>query len=130
MPRHNDGVAATLAPNVGLEVSRYPESWRQIIPTVGPHRGDDRVSCTRPVTSVHDSDSRVRGLLDVNERQDINDRDRLRIVVAAMYDLALRRCRGSHGRVLTNCDTPLLKSASVLTGSVHSVSAYITVILL
>jgi len=75
-PRYNDGVAATLAPNVGLEVSRYPESWRQSMPTVGPPRGDDRVSCTIPVTSVPDSDSRMTGLLD--ERPNRNDRDGLR----------------------------------------------------
>jgi len=76
VPRDNDGVAATLAPNVGLEVSRYPESWRQSTLTVGPPRGDDRASCTMPVTSVPDSDSRMRGLLD--ERSDRNVSDGLR----------------------------------------------------
>jgi len=83
VPRDNAGVAATLAPNVGLEVSRYPESLRQSMPTIRPPRGDDRVSCAMPVTSVHDSDSRVRGLLDVNERPDRNDGDGLRSEVLA-----------------------------------------------
>jgi len=65
-------VAATLAPNVGRGVSRYPEVLEQRVLTLGLPRSADRVSDRIPVTSM--SEAQVKGLLD--ERPDRNDRDR------------------------------------------------------
>jgi len=79
--------------------------------TVGPPRGDGRVFCTMPVTSVPDTDSRMRRLL--GERPNVNDRNGLRSEI-----LAAPKRSGSSGNVRPRFSSTSRKTA--ITDSVNS----------